>query len=141
MSFKSTGAVPAMVPPVVRAMVINTFHRNPLAVTAVFASRSDLVTVTPRHLDCDCEAVEVSLSANFADEKDYLVAVTRAGENGEYCRYTLLAGRAPAWYAQPQNEHFNPLAGSDCMDSESRILVALPVAFLAERLAHEKPKV
>lgn len=141
MSFKSTGTVPAAVLPVVRGMVINTFHRNPLAVTAVFASRSDLVTVVPRHHDCDCEVVEISLSANFADEEDYLVAVTRAGENGQYCRYTLLAGRAPGWYAQPQNEHFNPLAGSDFMGSETRTLVALPVAFLADRLAHEKPKV
>lgn len=126
---------------VLRGVIINVFSAEPLTVTAVFASQQDIVMARPIRCDNECEDVTITIREDFDHAKDFLVAVTRSGEDGKDCHYTLLAGKAPDWIVRPEDEHFNPLGGSDSMGSESRRLVALPLAFLTRRLAAEKPKV
>ncbi|MBS2010238.1 MAG: hypothetical protein JST01_24525 [Cyanobacteria bacterium SZAS TMP-1] len=128
---------------VVTSIVVKTFVGTPLAVTAVFGSNTNLVhsTVLPRAEGELVEEVSLHLTEDFDLDSDYLVAVTRSGVDGEHCQYTLLAGVAPPWFAHPEQETFNPLCGSDCMDIGPRLIVALPLSFIADRLAHEKPRV
>jgi len=136
---------------VVTSIVVKTFVGKPLAVTAVLSSRPDLVesAILPQTAfsngqpdeTVEVEEVVLKIKDSFDLDKDYLVAVTRSGEGGENCQYTLLAGHAPAWFAHPEQETFNPLCGSDCMDLGPRRIVALPLNFIADRLAHEKPRV
>jgi|GEM_PF-6440306 len=133
---------------VVTSIVVKTFVGKPLAVTAVLSSRPDLVesAVLPQAYQADgaaaqLEEVVLNVKDSFDLDKDYLVAVTRSGADGENCQYTLLAGNAPSWFAHPEQESFNPLCGSDCMDLGPRRIVALPLNFIADLLAHEKPRV
>jgi len=130
---------------VVTSIVVKTFVGKPLAVTAVLSSRPDLVESAVLRQDAEVapelEEVILKIKDSFDLDKDYLVAVTRSGVDGENCQYTLLAGHAPPWFAHPEQETFNPLCGSDCMDLGPRRIVALPLNFIADRLAHEKPRV
>ncbi len=126
---------------VVTAIVVKTLVTNPLAVTAVFCSRDNAVipqTITGSE---SSESVSLELTENFNPESDYLVALTRSGDDGQNCQYMLLAGVAPTWLEYPEKEDFNLLGGSDRMDPGHRRIVALPLRFVAERLAREKPRV
>jgi hypothetical protein len=126
---------------VVTTIVVKTFVKNPLAVTAIFGSRIDLAATLVVTQEEDLEETSLSLNQDFNPDNDYLVALTRFQEGGRDCQYTLLAGTAPAWFDHPEHEAFNLLGSSDTMDTGRRLLVALPLKFLAARLGHEKPRV
>jgi hypothetical protein len=126
---------------VVTSIVVKTLVKNPLAATAVFCSRDHIVSAQTLTAGENIEEVSLSLGADFDAQRDYLISVTRSEEDGSHCHFQLLAGTAPDWFEYPENEVFNLLGGSDTMDRGSRFLVAMPVRFIAERLAKEKPRV
>ena len=126
---------------VLTGIVVKTFVKTPLAVTVVFSSRDNLVDTLMVTQEDYQEEVSLALQESFNLDSDYLVAVTRSGEGGTNCQYTLLAGKAPDWFEHPEREAFNLLGDSGTMERGSRWIVALPLSFITDRVGNEKPRV
>jgi hypothetical protein len=126
---------------VLTSIVVKTLVKTPLAVTVVFSSRDNLVDTVMVTQEQNHEEVSLALQESFNLDSDYLVAVTRSGECGTNCQYTLLAGKAPDWFEHPEREAFNMLGDSGTMECGNRWIVALPLSFIADRVGNEKPRV
>ena len=70
---------------VLTSVVVKTFVKTPLAVTVIFGSRQNLVDTLMVTQEEHLEEVSLALQESFNPANDYLVAVTRSGDDGSHC--------------------------------------------------------